>query len=171
MNKEQARKLAKNKRDNLDKGLRVIKDNIIIQKVEKDIRFKTAKIIGTYYPINSEVDISKLTHLYASFAYPVIDKDEMNFVLINNKTKWKKNKFGIMEPIKGKIVNDEIDLLLVPTLAKNKENYRIGYGKGYYDRFIKKHSPKITIGIIYDRIELNFINDIWDIPLDDYISN
>lgn len=171
MDKIQARKLAITKRNNMGITERIIKDNIILQKIERDIRFKTAKVIGVYYPINSEINILKIKHPYAKFAYPVVKDDKINFIIINDKTKWEINKFGIKEPKKGKIVNDIIDLLLVPTLAKNNNNYRIGYGMGYYDRFIKEHSPKITIGLVYDNTNINFINDIWDMPLDDYISN
>ncbi|VEU79629.1 5-formyltetrahydrofolate cyclo-ligase [Haploplasma axanthum] len=171
MNKKEARTLAINHRDNLDFGIRIIKSKIIIQKIEKDIRYRTAKIIGVYAPFGSEVDISTLKHQYAKFAYPRIKEDKMEFVIVDEKTKWIISKFGIKEPKNGKIVDKEIDLLIISCLAKNKNNYRLGYGKGFYDKFIKEYQPKIKIGVLFDNYELNFNEDLWDIALDDYISN
>lgn len=170
MTKFEARILAKAKRDNLDKTNKIIKDKIIVKKIEQNNTYKISKLIGVYSPFGSEVNISDLKHKYAKFAYPKINNGKMNFILVNNKTRWEVSNYGILEPVNGKIVNDEIDLLLVSSLSKNKNNYRLGYGKGYYDKFIKEYKPR-TIGILYDNYTLEFIEDLWDIALDDYISN
>lgn len=171
MKKLAARKLAKNIRNNISKKDLTFKTNIIINKIINDKRYKEAKIIGLYYPINNEIDISNLPHPTASFAFPVIRKDTIEFFLVNEFTKWKENIYGIKEPVEGKIVNNDLDILFVPALAKNNSNYRIGYGKGYYDKFLSIYTPKLTIGLIYDNIELDFPNDKWDIAMDEFISN
>lgn len=171
MTKKEARLLAKVTRDNIDISMRKIKSKIIVQKIEKDERYRLSKVIGVYYPFSSEVDILDLKHEYAIFAYPKIINDKMEFIQVDEKTKWVKSSFGVLEPLKGKIISDKIDLLLISSLARNKNNYRLGYGKGYYDQFIKLYKPKRTIGILFDNYTLDFLDDLWDISLDDYISN
>ena len=93
------------------------------------------------------------------------------FILTDLNTKWEINKFGINEPIEGKIVSEAIDLLIVPALAINQNKYRIGYGKGYYDEFIKTFNPKYTIGIIYNELRFTFKEDPWDQQLNEIVSN
>lgn len=170
MTKKEARILARNYRYNIDSVTHKIKSNIIIQKLTNDPRFINAKIIGIYYPFNNEVDLSNLKHPNAKFAYPKIVNNTLEFVLVNKKTKWKSNIYGIKEPINGKIVKT-IDLLLIPCLAKNKNNYRLGYGKGYYDKYLSQNKPLHKVGILFDNLEYNFNEEIFDIPLDDFISN
>ena len=83
---------------------------------------------------------------------PVIEKNNnMNFCL------WKKNqalfinKFGMLEPEKGKI--NIPNLILLPILAFDKYKYRLGYGKGFYDRYLNKYLKKfnniLTVGIAF----------------------
>jgi 5-formyltetrahydrofolate cyclo-ligase len=70
---------------------------------------------------------------------------------------WKKNdilfvnQFGILEPVKSKAKVP--DLILVPLLAFDKKKYRLGYGKGYYDRYLNKHIKRfkniLTVGIAF----------------------
>lgn len=170
MTKKEARTLALNNRNNIDEQMRAIKSRIIVQKIEENSDFKNAKLIGVYYPFGSEVDISNLDHSNAKFAYPKIINGKMEFILVNKKTKWEKSSFGVLEPVKGKIVNEKIDLLIVSSLAKNDNKYRLGYGKGYYDNFLRLY-PKKTIGILFDNNKIDFNEDLWDIPLDYYISN
>jgi len=171
MNKKQARIISQNYRDNIDEKLRKIYSKIIVQKIEKDKIYQESRLIGIYHPIKNEVDISNLKHKYAKFAYPRINCDKIEFIEVVKQTKWRLSNFNILEPIKGNIVNDKIDLLLIPALARNFKNYRLGYGKGYYDKFIKKYNPKNKIGILFDDYKLDFNEDLWDIALDYYITN
>jgi 5-formyltetrahydrofolate cyclo-ligase len=83
---------------------------------------------------------------------PVIEKNNtMNFF------SWKKNdtllvnKYGMLEPIKSK--KNIPDIMLVPLLAFDKDKYRLGYGKGFYDQYLDKYLKKfkniLTIGIAF----------------------
>ena len=78
------------------------------------------------------------------------------------------NAFGIAEPSAGKIVEpDEIDLVLVPLLAFDKHGYRVGYGKGYYDKFLsqcRKDVIKIGLSFFEPVDEIDDINQ-FDISL------
>lgn len=92
----------------------------------------------------------------------------VNYLLTDN-TLIKKNKYNIPEPIDGiEISNDKIDVVFIPLLAFDKKGNRVGYGKGFYDIFLKNCRPDIVkIGLSYFEAE-NKITDVHehDIPLD-----
>ena len=91
-----------------------------------------------------------------------------NYLLTDNTT-IKKNKYNIPEPIEGiEVSNDKLDVVFVPLLAFDKKGNRVGYGKGYYDTFLKTCRPEtLKIGLSFFEAE-NKITDINenDIPLD-----
>ena len=78
-------------------------------------------------------------------------------------TEIKINNWGIPEPINAELINDkEIDVVFIPLLAFDKRGYRVGYGKGFYDRFLANCKPNvIKIGISFFDAE-NVIDDIHD---------
>ena len=79
------------------------------------------------------------------------------------------NNWGIPEPINAKLINDkEIDVVFIPLLAFDKQGYRVGYGKGFYDRFLANCKPNvIKVGISFFEAE-NVIDDVHeaDVKLD-----
>ncbi len=113
----------------------------------------TGKSIGGYYPVNYEVDDLKILKKFEDKKYkislPVIRKNnEMNFYCWSSKDILKINKFGIPEPEENKLIYP--DILLVPLVAFDNNLYRLGYGGGYYDRYIKKLINKkkfLSIGL------------------------
>ena len=114
--------------------------------------------------MKNEVNIDFLNLDNKKVVYPRVNKKKaLEYVLVDDKTKWEINKFGVKEPKNGKIINEEtIDLLIIPALARNNNNYRLGYGAGYYDRYLKDNYPLYTIGVIFDNMS-DFIEDFWDI--------
>ena len=133
----------------------------------------TGKIVGGYYPYNYEVDAIKILEDFEkkdySISLPKIKKKfQMNFFKWSTKDPLTINKFGIPEPISDKVLYPSI--LLVPLVAFDKHLNRIGYGGGFYDRYIKKikKSKKIiTIGLAYSfqKVKKIPINK-YDIKLD-----
>ena len=122
----------------------------------KKMSYKKKLNISLYYPSNYEVNILKILEINFfkkfNFSLPVINKkQEMYFC------RWKKqdilyvNKYGIPEPKKSKKINPKI--LLVPLLAFDKKKNRVGYGNGYYDKFLSKYLKRqkklLTIGIAF----------------------
>lgn len=76
-------------------------------------------------------------------------------------------KFGIEEPT-GEEYKGEIEVTVIPLLAVNERGFRIGYGKGYYDRYLKgKNTKKAGLGYAFQIEE--FCEDAWDEPLDLFI--
>ena len=133
-------------------------------KIIKEIKKKITKnkIIGGYYPVNFEIDILKILELLekkigVQISLPVIKKNnEMDFYSWSTKSLLKLNKFGIPEPEKIKKVFP--DIIFVPIVAFDNRLYRIGYGGGYYDRYLQKVSNKkkiFKVGIAYSCQKIN----------------
>ncbi len=79
-----------------------------------------------------------------------------------------KGAFGILEPA-GEAACITPEVCIVPLLGVNKDGYRIGYGKGFYDRYLKAHEC-ISVGIGYSLQMADFAEDPWDKKLDAFIS-
>ncbi len=128
------------------------------------------KILGGYYPYNYEVSPMEILYNFEKKNYlislPKIKKNfKMDFFNWSTKDPLTINKYGIPEPISNKIVHPNI--FLVPLVAYDEKLYRIGYGGGYYDRYlkkIKKIKRIITIGLAYSFQKVNNVpknkNDI-----------
>ena len=133
--------------------------NIVYTLIKK---FKKKNpIIGGYFPVNHEIDclniLKKLELNKFKIALPVIKKNnEMDFYSWYTKNLLKLNKYGIPEPEKTKKVFP--DIIFVPVVAFDNRLYRIGYGGGYYDRYIHKISNKkklLKIGIAHSCQKIN----------------
>ena len=128
--------------------------NPIIRLLKK--QKKKVSNISLYYPCYYEVDVLKILNLgffkKTNFLLPKIKKNNsLDFF------KWKKNdtlylsKFGIPEPINS--IKITPDIILLPLLAFDKKKNRIGYGKGFYDKFLLKFLNKnkriMTVGVAF----------------------
>ena len=114
------------------------------------------KIIGGYFPINYEVDdmdiLERLNKKNYQISLPVIKKNfEMDFYKWSFKDSLKINQYGIPEPETIKLTYP--DVILVPLVAFDKKLNRIGYGRGYYDRKLRKlkkiNKNVISVGLAY----------------------
>ncbi len=117
---------------------RVEKSSIITNKVLNDVDYKNSKVIGIYNSFGSEVDTHELIHISLTdkdVCIPVIIGKEMIFSKIDKDTKYKETKYGILEPINIIPINN-IDLLIIPGICFDKDKNRIGFGGGYYDRYL-----------------------------------
>ena len=127
----------------------------LIKLLKKKFRNKHLNI-SIYYPNNYEVDILEIFKIEyfsnSKFLLPIIENNNsMNFYI------WKKNdilfvnKYGILETEKTKIVNPNV--ILVPVLAFDKNKNRLGYGKGFYDKYLNKYfqknKKKLAVGVAF----------------------
>ena len=128
----------------------------LIKLINKKYKKKIINL-SSYYPASFEVNVLKLFELkfidHFNIFLPVIRRNNsMHFY------KWEKhdvlqiNKFGMLEPIKS-LKNVVPNIMLIPMLAYDKKNNRLGYGGGFYDRYLKKylkiHNNILTIGIAF----------------------
>lgn len=96
-------------------------------------------------------------------------KGEMACLLLKPGMEMKSNGLGIPEPILELSVSEfEIDIVLVPMLISDHKGNRIGYGKGYYDRFLKRCRPNVVkCGLsLFEPLDEIIESDPWDVPLD-----
>ena len=144
-------KIIKLRKKNYSKDLRIDFRSII--KILK--KKKTKKIIGGYYPYNHEVNVMPLLEKFEKSNYiislPKISKNSnMNFFVWSTNDPLNINKYGIPEPITNRMIFP--DVLLVPLVAYDKNFNRVGYGGGFYDRYInriKKIKNILTIGLAF----------------------
>lgn len=115
-------------------------------------------------------DILKERNLIMRVAWPKVHVDllDMEAVLVEKDGLFIKNRFNILEPIGGVIIPpQQLDVVFVPLVAFDERGYRVGYGKGYYDRYLSQCRPEtIKIGFsFFDAVE--YIEDIdeFDVPL------
>lgn len=137
---------------------------------KKNIKFK---IVGAYYPFNYEFDILNILETLEKKKYkislPKIGKaNTMNFFSWSVKDPLKINRYGIPEPISKKKIFPEI--LLIPLVAFDNKLNRLGYGGGYYDRYISRFQNnneiiKIGIGFSFQKIK-NLPTNKYDKKLD-----
>lgn len=148
MTKDQLRTVYKEKRAALPAAEKAkLEDLILIQFQKLDIEIPS--LIMTYAVLEkmNEFDPLPITD-YCYFKnpsqvlfYPVIHPSTniMQSVVVTDDTEFELNKFGIPEPVNAMpMFPEELDLVFVPLLAYDKKGHRVGYGKGYYDRFLKE---------------------------------
>ena len=175
MNKFEIRKkILKIRKLNSYKNLKI--DFKYLQKILKKNNIH-GKIVGGYYPYNYEVNVIEILSKFEKQDYiislPKIKKNfKMDFLNWSIKDPLNINKFGIPEPISSKVRYPNI--LLVPLVAYDKNLNRVGYGGGFYDRYIKKIKKRnkvITIGLAftYQKVKKIITNE-HDIKLDFIIT-
>jgi len=137
--KKEYRDYAKKLRDGLD--IEKISLSICNQIISQDFYKKSQNILG-FYPFNSELSLVSLYKDNSkNWFLPSIAENGKDLFIHPYKyaDKLEKNRFGVPEPVKEKEFNlDKIDLVFVPALMADKKGYRLGYGAGYYDRFLLK---------------------------------
>ena len=128
-------------------------DNKIFNKVINLKEYKESNSILTYISLKEEADTLKLIEyslkIGKKVAVPKCEGDIIKFSLISNLTDLKKGKFNILEPITNNVVTDfKNSICIIPGVAFDKQNNRIGYGKGFYDKFLHNYDGT-KVGLAY----------------------
>ncbi len=146
--------------------------------------FRAARTVGLYAPFGNEVDTELLCDFAqgagAAVAYPRITHGTMEFVRFDNECAWRPGTFGILEPSiepqlahSCQVTADVFDVIVVPGVAFDFTGNRLGYGKGFYDRFLAQCAPQcVFIGLAYDfQLEHKLPREAHDIALDYVITD
>lgn len=138
-------------------------------------QYRYAKRIALYHALNGEVDLSSIWRsapLHGKYCYfPVVTQNNtLLFLPATPSSNFNNNKYGILEPETEHhhaVSPDDLDLILVPLVAFDKQGTRIGMGKGFYDKALATHRPKLLIGVAYEFQHYPYIEpQAWDVRLD-----
>lgn len=178
MNKNELRAVYRKKRRELSESERMRLDDLMLIQFQ-GVSIPFLEYLFTYWPIEENHEPN--THIFTEFlrfrnpelkvAYPVIDPNsiEMNALFTDLDTPFEKTSFNLFEPQQGELIlPNQFDLVLVPLLCADKEGCRVGYGKGYYDKFLTDCRPDcLKVGLSYFE-PVERINDKadYDVPLD-----
>ena len=134
--------------------------------------YRQAKSIYGYLPYNQEVRtvpmLERAIRDGKRVAVPKCYGDEMRFIWMEDLSKVEKGYAGIPEPVEdGPVAEDKTALVLMPGLAFDPEGHRIGYGGGFYDRFLAQEPEHPTLALCYafQMVEDRPTED-YDIPVD-----
>ena len=156
--KKQMRSSCKEARRSMDKTLKANLDKKIQNKLLNLFVVREADVVLTYVSTPIEVKtldfITTLLEQGKKVAVPkcLNDKGDMDFFIINSLDDLEDGYFGVREPNPGtatKVTTTEKTVCIVPAFLFDEKGYRLGYGKGYYDRFLSKFGGK-TVGICYE---------------------
>lgn len=162
----------------LEKRESLTKDEILEKsaKIEEALislpQYKKSKTVMFFVSFNSEVhthEMIKNSLGKKTVAVPKITGHEIEpSLIIDFDNLVPAGKFGILEPIEAmKIACKSIDLVLVPGIAFDLEGHRIGYGFGYYDKFLNKVPKAVKIGLCFDfQIVEKIPKEEHDVPVD-----
>jgi 5-formyltetrahydrofolate cyclo-ligase len=134
----------------LEKSQRIC-ENVISSKF-----YKNCKKLCLYMPIRNEVDVRLLleparTDGKSVYLPKVLPENYMEFYSYNESTALISGAYDILEPDSTEILEpDEDTLIIMPGAVFSKDNKRIGYGGGYYDRYLAKHPECKTMAVAYD---------------------
>ena len=134
--------------------------------------YKEAKTIYGYLPYNQEVRTTAMLQQALDdgkkVAVPKCYGDEMRFIYLDDLSKVEKGYCNIPEPIEdGPIADDPTALVLMPGLAFDPQGHRMGYGGGFYDKFLAAEPNHPTLALCYDFQMLEHLEtEAHDIPVD-----
>ena len=172
MDKKQLRKEIREKKRAMTEAQIEEKSRRLGQLFADSELYRKAKTIYGYLPYNQEVrTVPMLLRALADgkrVAVPKVYGDEMKFIYLDDLSAVEKGYAGIPEPVADEpVADDETALVLMPGLAFDPQGHRIGYGGGFYDKFLSKEPNHPTVALCYDfqmRPELK--TEEFDIPVD-----
>jgi 5-formyltetrahydrofolate cyclo-ligase len=160
------------KRSEFSSDKKSIYDLWICAELEKYVLKKDCKVVHVYLPMGDEIDISPfidfcLTQKITIVAPKTLPKRKLQNLILNKLNDVEEGVFGTTHPANKEEYTGDYDLIIVPGLAFDSNNFRLGYGGGYYDNFIVNHPNATKVGVFYSfqQVEKVPIED-HDLPLD-----
>ena len=180
MEKVELRKYYLEKRKKLTTDFVNEKSLLIQEKFLNSVEYKNSENICCYIAFRNEVKTDVIIRKALQdgkkvYVPKIFANNIMEFFQIDSETEFLKNEFNIKEPkdLTKKFHNSkQLTTFIVPGVVFSKDNYRIGYGGGYYDRWIEKYPQNIYIGLAFDmQLIENFKTDKYDQKLKYIITN
>ena len=153
--KKELRKKFILKRNMLTEKYRDFASKKILETLEKHEAFLQAEkifiFVGFGTEIQTEILIKKWINKKELFV-PKIENNTMHLIQITSWEDLERGHFGILEPKHSNYYTGKIDLVITPSIVFDRNGYRLGYGKGYYDKYFSLNNYDISIGLSYDKL-------------------
>ena len=175
MERERVRAEVLRERDRLSPETRAVFSRQIVHAVGHWIQRENFDAVMLYLSMRSEVEtdglLDGLLHVGKQVSAPVVDTEQDCLIprrIQNGKTDLVRHRYGMLEPSPACPIFPitQLQLIVVPGIAFDRKGYRLGYGKGFYDRFLANCPHAIPIGLAY---QIQVVEDIfpetWDVPV------
>ena len=172
MNKQELRRAIRERKRAMTEEEIVERSNALAEKFYHTPAYQAAATIYGYLPYNQEVRTIPMLQRALDdgkrVAVPKVYGDEMRFVYLEDLTQVSKGYAGIPEPIADTpVAEDGGALVLMPGLAFDPQGHRIGYGGGFYDKFLAKEPHHPTLALCYEfQMQAHLDTEEFDIPVD-----
>lgn len=151
--------------------LREDASHALIQKLIETVEYQKAHNIMIFYPMKNEVNLLELLDDNAkTFYLPKIDGQNLLCCEYKNGDLLCESCFKTLEPNTKPTEKNKIDLVIVPALCCDKNNFRLGYGGGFYDRFLTDYKGKTIVCLPKELIIESVCPDEFDIAVDKIVS-
>ena len=172
MNKQELRQAIRARKRAMTEEDILRRSKILAEKFARSNAYRAAKTIYGYLPYNQEVRtvpmLRRALEEGKRVAVPKVYGDDMKFIYLDDLSQVAKGYAGIPEPIDdGPVATDTQALVLMPGLVFDKAGHRIGYGGGFYDRFLSREPDHPTVALCYDfQVMEKIETESFDIPVD-----
>ena len=172
MNKQELRRAIRERKRAMTEEEIVERSNALAEKFYNSPAYQTANTIYGYLPYNQEVRtvpmLQRALDEGKRVAVPKVYGEEMRFIYLEDLTQVSKGYAGIPEPIAdAPVADDQRALVLMPGLAFDPQGHRIGYGGGFYDRFLAQEPHHPTLALCYEfQMQAHLDTEEFDIPVD-----
>ena len=143
----------------------------VMAQVAAHAWFKDARTVMVYHALKDEVhtqDFIERWHLEKEIWLPVVEGDDIRLKRYEGAARLRDGALRVQEPDTDEYQEDygKIDLVIVPGMAFDAAGYRLGRGKGFYDRFLPKvKAPKMGVCFPFQFVD-EVPHDVWDVPMD-----
>ena len=172
MNKQELRRTIRERKRAMTEEEIVERSNALAEKFYNTPAYQAATTIYGYLPYNQEVRtvpmLQRALDEGKRVAVPKVYGEEMRFIYLEDLTQVSKGYAGIPEPIAdAPVAEDKQALVLMPGLAFDPQGHRIGYGGGFYDKFLAKEPYHPTLALCYEfQMQAHLDTEEFDIPVD-----
>lgn len=172
MNKQELRQAIRAQKRAMTEEDILRRSEILAEKFARSDAYRAAKTIYGYLPYNQEVRtvpmLRRALEEGKRVAVPKVYGDNMKFIYLDDLSQVAKGYAGIPEPVAdGPVAQDETALVLMPGLAFDRAGHRIGYGGGFYDKFLAREPHHPTVALCYDfQVMDRLETEEFDIPVD-----
>lgn len=175
MNKQELRKAIRTRKRAMTEEEIERRSRSLCQKFLESDAYRACRTLYGYLPYNQEVrTLPILAQALADgkqVAVPKVYGDDMKFIVLTDLTQVSRGYAGIPEPIADEpVAEDETALVLMPGLAFDPQGHRIGYGGGFYDKFLSREPNHPTLALCYEfQMVEHLETEEFDIPVDTVI--